>query len=42
MAELGGIIDGLTAESINTYLAAHPPREFSVVTTGPQELQVAT
>lgn len=39
MAELSGIIDGLTAESINAYLAAHPPREFTVVTIGQKELK---
>ena len=38
MAELSGIIDGLTAESINRYLAANAPRAFSVVTIGQQQL----
>ena len=37
-AELSGIIDGLTAESINRYLAAIAPRAFSVVTIGQQRL----
>jgi predicted Zn-dependent peptidase len=41
MAELSGIIDDLTAESINAYLAANPPREFSVVTIGQEPLTVA-
>src|SRR6185369_9349572 len=33
MAELSQIIDKLSAESINAYLAAHRPTEFTVVTT---------
>jgi predicted Zn-dependent peptidase len=37
--ELQAIIDGLTCEEINDYLAAHPPGEFTVVTVGPEELQ---
>lgn len=37
--ELGRIIDGLTCDSINEYLASHPPREFSVVTLGAKELE---
>lgn len=42
MAELSQIIDGLSADSINTYLAAHRPREFSIVTIGQTALQVQT
>ena len=38
MAELSKIIDELTPESINAYLAANRPREFTVVTVGPQPL----
>jgi predicted Zn-dependent peptidase len=38
MTELGRIIDGLTADSINAYLAAHRPREFTVVTIGQSPL----
>ncbi|REK10964.1 MAG: insulinase family protein [Planctomycetota bacterium] len=38
--ELGQIIDGLTCESINAYLAAHPPGDFTVVTLGPKPLEV--
>jgi len=37
--ELGRIIDGLTCDSINDYLASHPPGEFSVVTLGAKELE---
>ena len=40
MAELSGIIDGLTAGSINAWLAANPPRAFTVVTIGQKELKV--
>jgi predicted Zn-dependent peptidase len=39
MDELRGIIDGLTVASINDYLAAHPPGEFTVVTLGPEGLK---
>jgi predicted Zn-dependent peptidase len=38
--EVGTLIDGLTCTSINAYLAEHPPREFTVVTLGPDELEV--
>ena len=40
MQELGKIIDDLSCESINGYLAAHWPREFTIATLGPQELNV--
>lgn len=39
MQELGSIIDGLTCESINAYLAACPPRKFNLVTLGAKELE---
>jgi predicted Zn-dependent peptidase len=32
-------INGLTVESINEYLAANPPRNFDIVTLGPQPLE---
>jgi predicted Zn-dependent peptidase len=38
--ELGRLLDGLSCESINQYLAAHPPRDFTVVTLGPRPLEV--
>lgn len=38
--EVGALVDGLTCESINAYLAEHPPRDFTVVTLGPQPLEV--
>jgi predicted Zn-dependent peptidase len=40
MAELSSIIDGLTVQSINDYLAAHPPGELTVVTLGSKPLAV--
>ncbi len=38
--EVGGIVDGLSCESINAYLAANPPSNFTVVTLGPSPLEV--
>ncbi len=38
--EIGAIIDGLTCESINAYLAENPPRDLLVVTLGPEPLEV--
>lgn len=38
--ELSHIIDGLSRESINHYLAEHPPRDFTIVTLGPNPLEV--
>ena len=38
--ELGQLVDGLTCQSINAYLAEHPPGEFAIVTLGPRELEV--
>ena len=37
--EVGQLIDGLSSRSINAYLAAHPPGEFTVVTVGSRELE---
>jgi predicted Zn-dependent peptidase len=37
--ELKRIIDGLSAESINAWLAAHPPAEMTVATVGPGKLE---
>ncbi len=39
--ELGALVDALSVESINRYLAEHPPREMTVVTLGPQPLLLA-
>lgn len=38
--ELRALIDGLTCESINRYLADHPPSGFRVVTLGEQKLEI--
>lgn len=40
MDELGRLVDELTSQSINAYLLEHPPRDFTVVTVGTQELKV--
>lgn len=38
--ELERLVDGLTCQSINAYLAEQPPCDFTVVTLGPQPLEV--
>ena len=38
--EVCGLVDGLTQQTINAYLAEHPPAEFTVVTLGPRKLKV--
>jgi predicted Zn-dependent peptidase len=38
--ELSAIIDRLSADSINRYLADHPPHDFTIVSLGAQELEV--
>jgi predicted Zn-dependent peptidase len=38
--EVGAIIDGLTCESINRYLAANPPADFCLVTLGAKPLEL--
>lgn len=42
MDEVNERVDSLTAESINAYLAAHPPREFTICTVGQQPLKIST
>jgi predicted Zn-dependent peptidase len=37
--ELRDIVDSLSCERINAYLAAHPPRDFRVVTLGERPLE---
>ncbi len=39
--EIGRKVDELSCDSINRYIAAHPPGDFTVVTLGPQPLQIA-
>jgi predicted Zn-dependent peptidase len=38
--EIGRLVDQLSAETINTFLKANPPRDLLVVTLGPQPLEV--
>jgi predicted Zn-dependent peptidase len=38
--EVGRLVDELSCASINAYLAAHPPTDFTIVTLGPQPLEV--
>ena len=40
LAEAEELIDALSAESINAYLAANPPQDFTLVTLGSEELNV--
>jgi predicted Zn-dependent peptidase len=40
LEELGQILDGLTRDSINAFLAANPPADFCVVTLGEKALEV--
>ena len=40
LEEIGELVDALTCNSINGYLAAHPPRDFTIVTLGPRPLEV--
>ncbi|MDY0168413.1 MAG: pitrilysin family protein [Thermoguttaceae bacterium] len=40
VAELNALVDQLTCASINEYLAANPPGNFTVVTVGPSPLEV--
>jgi predicted Zn-dependent peptidase len=38
--EIGQLVDALSAETINKFLHANPPRDLLVVTLGPQPLEV--
>jgi predicted Zn-dependent peptidase len=38
--ELGRILDGLSCDSINRYLAEHPPGEFTIATLGAKPLEI--
>jgi predicted Zn-dependent peptidase len=40
LEEVNRVIDELNCESINAYLAEHPPKDFTVVTLGPKRLEV--
>jgi len=37
--EVGGLVDGLTCDSINAYLAEHPPQDMVAVTLGEHPLE---
>ncbi|HEX2474020.1 MAG TPA: insulinase family protein, partial [Lacipirellulaceae bacterium] len=37
--EVGQLVDKLSAETINAFLSANPPRDLLVVTLGPQPLE---
>jgi len=39
LTEVGALVDALTRESINAYLAAHPPGDFTIVTLGQEPLE---
>jgi predicted Zn-dependent peptidase len=39
LEEIDGLVNGLTRQSINNYLAEHSPGDFTVVTLGPSELE---
>ncbi len=39
LAELGEHVDRLSCQSINAYLAEHPPADFTIVTLGEQPLE---
>jgi len=38
LGEISGLVDALTLPSINSYLAEHPPRDFTFLTLGPEPL----
>jgi predicted Zn-dependent peptidase len=38
--EVGAMVDALSADSINAFLRANPPRELLVVTLGPEPLKI--
>lgn len=40
LAEVNDLVDAVTADSINEYLQRNPPRDFTVVTLGPNPLKL--
>jgi predicted Zn-dependent peptidase len=40
MEEIGRLVDSLTCESLGRYLAANPPRDFTIVTLGQKPLAI--
>lgn len=41
LEEVGGLVDGLTCQSINAYLAEHPPQDLVAVTLGEKPLETS-
>jgi predicted Zn-dependent peptidase len=41
LSEVEQLIDAISSQTINAYLAEHPPRDFTIVTLGPKPLEVA-
>ncbi|MEX2561096.1 MAG: insulinase family protein, partial [Pirellulales bacterium] len=39
--EISRLMDELSRDSINAFLAANPPGQFTIVTLGPQPLEVS-
>ncbi|MEK6247353.1 MAG: insulinase family protein, partial [Planctomycetales bacterium] len=40
LSQIGTLVDALTPETINAYLVQNPPGQFTVVTLGPQPLEL--
>ncbi|MEX2171710.1 MAG: pitrilysin family protein [Pirellulales bacterium] len=40
VTEVGKLVDDLSANSINAYLAANPPEDFTFLTLGPEPLEI--
>jgi predicted Zn-dependent peptidase len=40
MEEIGKLVESLSCESLGRYLAANPPGDFTIVTLGPQPLEI--
>lgn len=40
MAEVASLVDALTCPAINEFLERNPPRDFTIVTVGPEPLEV--
>ena len=38
--EISRLVDELTCDTINAYLAEHPPADFTIVTLGPSALEI--
>jgi predicted Zn-dependent peptidase len=40
MEEIGQLVDSLSCDSLGRYLAANPPKDFTIVTLGPEPLEI--